>query len=123
MPHLNQTKNPAIKGAAERLGVFKSAPQNNDPIHLAITKDFEQILEQAGLNDANSSVISDILLASVEETLNITKVFESQPSVLNNDVIDIENSLNVGSESDLSSDFEYSNVKKRDPLRIRIPNN
>jgi hypothetical protein len=52
LEHLNWNKNPAIKEAAERLGIFESAPSATEPLNLETLDpdpDLKKILEEFGL--------------------------------------------------------------------------
>lgn len=73
LPGLNWSKNPTIREAAERLGIFENPPNSMGLLNLDVTKDLVTILEEVGIIDTElpirESSSIDVII-DIENILN-----------------------------------------------------
>jgi len=100
LEHLNWNKNPAIKQAAERLGIFQNAPSVHEP--LILDPDLKKILEEFGLIETPNP--KTLIKTSIKgKTVNFRDFIEETVSGNNKSDLDIIDAEIV-----------------KEPLRIRI---
>lgn len=100
LEHLNWNKNPAIKEAAERLGIFKNAPSVHEP--LTLDPDLKKILEEFGLIETPNP--KTLIKTSIKgKTVNFRDFIEET----------------VGGDNKSDLDIIDAEIVK-EPLRIRI---